>query len=191
MRLTLTNVSAALDWVFQLPREDAAMSYAPSTGDRPRTSTGGPLEPPPRMPPAPAAEPGSYEERGTTYRSVTAFIAERLLRLRSRERDVGTRWRDGDAIYRAAWIEDTGELYLVQLGPAERGGGHVELLAAGIDGDELERAFAGWLVAQDSGERSLDWLGERVRRLAEVVEHRRRGGVRSRVSTTHVPLRAA
>jgi hypothetical protein len=83
--------------------------------------------------PLPSAAAGTYEERTPTYRSVGAFVGERRQRLYSRERDMGLRWRDGTAIYRAAWIEDTGELYLVQLGTPDEGGGHVELLAAGLN----------------------------------------------------------
>jgi hypothetical protein len=125
-------------------------------------------EPPPlpfAYTPLPSAQPDSYEENGATYRSLIPFIDERRQRLYSRERDVGLRWRDGTAIYRAAWIEDTGELYLVQLGAPAEGGGHVELLAAGLEIEELEGALSGWQEAQDHGDHSLDWLRDRVRRL--------------------------
>jgi hypothetical protein len=115
--------------------------------------------------PLPSAAAGTYEERTPTYRSIGAFIGERRQRLYSRERDMGLRWREGTAIYRAAWVEDTGELYLVQLGTPDEGGGHVELLAAGLKLEELEPALAGWREAQDGGDRSLDWLRDRVRRL--------------------------
>ena len=101
----------------------------------------------------------------TTYGSITKFVYERPRRLYSRERDVGLRWRDGAALYRAAWIEDTGELYLVQLGPPDKGGGRVELLAAGVAIDDLGDAVSGWREAQDEGDHSLDWLRGRVRRL--------------------------
>jgi hypothetical protein len=113
----------------------------------------------------PSAAAGTYAERPPTYRSIGAFIGERRQRLYSRERDMGLRWRDGTAIYRAAWIEDTGELYLVQLGTPDEAGGNVELHAAGLKIEELEPALAGWREAQDGGDRSLDWLRDRVRRL--------------------------
>lgn len=57
------------------------------------------------------------------------------------------------------------ELYLAQLGTPDRGGGHVELLAAGLEFQELEEAVCGWREAQDDGDHSLDWLRDRVRRL--------------------------
>jgi hypothetical protein len=106
------------------------------------------------------------QPNSTTYDSIVEFIYERPRRLYSRERDVGLRWRDGAALFRAAWIEDTGELYLVQLGPPEAGGGHVELLAPGVAIDDLGDAVSGWREAQDEGDHSLDWLRGRVRRLA-------------------------
>ena len=113
--------------------------------------------------PLPSATAGSFEPNSATYASIVDFINERRQRLYSRERDLGLRWRDGDTIYRAAWIEDTRELYLVQLGTPDRGGGHVELLAAGLEIEELREAVAGWRDAQDDGDDSLDWLRDRVR----------------------------
>jgi hypothetical protein len=125
-------------------------------------------EPPPlpfAFTPIPGAEPDSYAADGATYPSVISFVDERRQRLYSRERDVGLRWRDGTAIYRAAWVEDTGELYLMQLGAPDEGGGHIELLAAGLEIEELEDALSGWKKAQGDGNHSLDWLRDRVRRL--------------------------
>jgi hypothetical protein len=115
--------------------------------------------------PVPSADPDSYEGNRATYRSLIPFVDERRQRLLSRERDVGLRWRDGTALYRAAWIEDTGELYLVQLGAPDEGGGHVELIAAGLEIEQVEQGLSGWQEAQDHGDHSLDWLRERVRRL--------------------------
>jgi hypothetical protein len=115
--------------------------------------------------PMPSAKAGSFELNSATYGSIIEFIDERRERLYSRERDVGLRWRASKAIYRAAWIEDTGELYVVQLGTPDQGGGHVELVAAGLEIEELEEAVPGWREAQDDGDQSLDWLRDRVRRL--------------------------
>jgi hypothetical protein len=103
--------------------------------------------------------------KNTTYGSIGDFIYRRRERLYSRERDVGLRWRDGGALHRAAWIEDTGELYLVQLGPPHEGGGRVELLVAGVELEDLEEAVSGWREAQDESEHSLEWLRDRARRL--------------------------
>ena len=113
----------------------------------------------PSLPQPPPAAPGSYA-RG--YPSLEAFLADRPERRRSREHDVGTRWRDGAALYRAAWIADTRELYLVQLGPATEGGGHVELLASDLEERDLDRALRGWREAQDTLDESLAWLRARV-----------------------------
>jgi hypothetical protein len=118
-----------------------------------------PLEPPSLI----SAEPGSYPDDGSSYPSLLEFARARLPRIHSRERDFGLRWGNGTAIYRAAWIEDTGELYIVQLGPPASGGGHVRLLAAGADLEQVERALAGWQdIIDDSA--SLNWLLDRVSR---------------------------
>ncbi|HLB21227.1 MAG TPA: hypothetical protein VK605_03915, partial [Solirubrobacteraceae bacterium] len=75
--------------------------------------------------------------RAQRYDSLTAFYAANPRRAHSRERDVGLWWRE-DAhgpLHRAAWVSDTGELYLVRLGPVEHGGGKVEILATVADGE--------------------------------------------------------
>jgi hypothetical protein len=95
------------------------------------------------------------------------FYAADPRRRASRERDVGLWWRDAadGPLHRAAWVCDTGELYLVRLGPSEEGGGEVELLARVEDGERLERALAGWRE-RCGAPRSLSWLRERARRLS-------------------------
>jgi hypothetical protein len=106
--------------------------------------------------------------RGTTrYRSIARFYAADPRRGRSRERDVGLWWRDAadGPLHRAAWVCDTGELYLVRLGPAEEGGGEVEVLARVDDGERLERALEGWRE-RCGAPRSLTWLRERARSLS-------------------------
>jgi hypothetical protein len=84
-------------------------------------------------------------------------------RARSRERDLGLRWRARDhSTYRAAWIEDTGELYSVRHGsPTE--GARVTVLAR-LDGGTLDRTLHGWRAVCDSDEPgSYEWLQERAR----------------------------
>jgi len=101
------------------------------------------------------------------YRSMARFYAADPRRRASRERDVGLWWRDAadGPLHRAAWVCDTGELYLVRLGPSEEGGGVVELLARVDDGERLERALAGWRE-RCGAPSSLSWLRERARRLS-------------------------
>jgi hypothetical protein len=97
------------------------------------------------------------------YGSLANFYKADTRRLRSRERDVGLWWRDdvGGPLHRAAWVAETGELYLVRLGPPDAGGGEVEVLAIVRDRASLERALAGW--RERCGERrSLGWLRERA-----------------------------
>jgi hypothetical protein len=103
--------------------------------------------------------------RSTRYRSLTNFYTADPRRVHSRERDVGLWWREDvdGPLHRAAWVDDTGELYLVRLGPPEQGGGEVEVLANVEDGERLDRVLEGW--RERCGEpRSLTWLRERLRR---------------------------
>jgi hypothetical protein len=97
------------------------------------------------------------------YRSLASFYTADDRRIHSRERDVGLWWREDvdGPLHRAAWVSDTGELYLVRLGSAEDGGGQVEVLATVLDGEQLEEALEGW--RERCGEpRSLSWLRERA-----------------------------
>jgi hypothetical protein len=108
-----------------------------------------------------SAQPGSYRAGSGTEDSFAAFIAADSRRLHSRERDFGLHWSEPGShrMFRAAWIEATGELYLVQLGDAGDGGGHVELLAV-FEGPALEAALSGWREAHDE-HGSLRWLRRR------------------------------
>lgn len=97
------------------------------------------------------------------YGSLGNFYTADPRRIHSRERDMGLWWREAgnDRLHRAAWIEDTGELYLVRLGPAAEGGGRAEVLARVMDVDILQDGLAGW--REHCGEPgSLSWLRERV-----------------------------
>ncbi|HMD57243.1 MAG TPA: hypothetical protein VKG82_07210 [Solirubrobacteraceae bacterium] len=102
------------------------------------------------------------------YRSLASFYKADPRRLGSRELDVGLWWRDDPTgpLHRAAWIGDTGELYLVRLGPAESGGGVVEVLAEVGERERLNAALEGW--RERCGQPcSLSWLRERARRLSD------------------------
>ena len=69
-----------------------------------------------------------------TYLSLGAFYASDPARRNSRERDVGLFWRSRQGpTYRAAWVRDTGELYLFQHALGARGGGSVHLLEPALE----------------------------------------------------------
>jgi hypothetical protein len=107
-----------------------------------------------------AADPKAKAAQG--YPSLVDFYNADPARLSSREQDVGLWWREraDGPLHRAAWIADTGELYLARLGPREEGGGGVEVLARVADADRLERMLGGW--RERCGEPgSLQWLRRR------------------------------
>jgi hypothetical protein len=117
------------------------------------------------MPEPLRAAPGTYAESAGTYASVGDFAAADPRRLTSREVDFGLRWHDpaSGATYRAAWVEATGELYVVQAGDPGTGGGHVEVLAV-TDRATIESALQG------RPERaSLAWVRRRVARLPRLA----------------------
>lgn len=97
-------------------------------------------------PPLPEAAAGSFEPSESSYQSIVAFIREDDRRMNSREYDIGLTWRDASTghTYRAAWIEATGELFVVQCGTPDDGGGHVEVLVTGCDEERLSRVLPGW-----------------------------------------------
>jgi hypothetical protein len=100
------------------------------------------------------------------YSSLADFYRADPSRLDSREVDVGLWWRqDPDGpLHRAAWVAQTGELYLVRLGAPSQGGGAVEVLARTDSRARLEEVLRGWQL--HCGEpRSLSWLRQRAARL--------------------------
>lgn len=101
-----------------------------------------------------------------TFPSLSQLYADPRRR-RSRERDMGLTWRAHDgATYRAAWIEETEELYAVQHLDGDGRGGTVRILGQ-IPAAALDGALRGWSdeVGRPS---SYEWLCWQVRR------HRRR-----------------
>lgn len=93
--------------------------------------------------------------------------AERIRRRRhSRERDFGLAWRDRrGATYRAAWVQETDELYVFRHGHPLDGGGTVEVAERCFGLGEPQTALAGYqAVCGRPG--SLGWLLERVRHSA-------------------------
>jgi hypothetical protein len=98
-----------------------------------------------------------------TYLSLGAFYSADPARRASRERDVGLWWRHPGRgpTYRAAWVQDTGEIYLVQHGLTGHGSGHVEVLARIADPRQVEAVLAGW--RDEVGKPgSLRWLRDRL-----------------------------
>jgi hypothetical protein len=85
-------------------------------------------------------------DRSDRYRSLSNFYLADPERIGSREQDVGLWWRIGahGPVYRAAWLEETGELYAARLGPVQDGEGEVQVLGRAGDRDELEQTLEGW-----------------------------------------------
>jgi hypothetical protein len=113
------------------------------------------------LPPIARADAGSFDEGEDSYRSLLDFAGADPRRGPSPERDLGLRWRDTeDRVYRAAWAAKTHELILIQLGPEESGGGHVEVLAV-ADERLVVDALDGWESVCGLAE-SAEWLRDRV-----------------------------
>ena len=113
-----------------------------------------------------AAPIASMAQTMQTYLSLGAFYAAVRRRATSRERDVGLWWRARGPLprtYRAAYVEDSGELYVMQH-EGMRGGGRVQVLRRFDSFAELHRLIAGWEgVCGESG--SIDWLTSRLGRV--------------------------
>jgi hypothetical protein len=97
------------------------------------------------------------------YTSLQAFYAADQRRHHSRERDFGLLWRGrGGATYRAAWVQETGEVYVIRHGHPDAGGGTVEVTERRFGLDELHAVVFGYEdVCGRPG--SLGWLLDRVR----------------------------
>jgi hypothetical protein len=102
-------------------------------------------------------------DRATRYQSLSNFYLADRRRRSSRERDIGLWWRVGahGPIYRAAWVRDTGELYVTRLGPLEDGGGEVVVLGRARDRSQLEEVLHGWQDVCPQPD-SMTWLLHRA-----------------------------
>lgn len=119
------------------------------------------------FPPVVRAEPGSFDEGEHNFASLVDFVNDDPRRGPSRERDIGLSWLGaGERTFRAAWVQDTGELYLVQTGNPTGGGGHVELLGCAADEPALLSNLDGWDV-RCGQPFSAEWLRTRARRRLE------------------------
>jgi hypothetical protein len=99
----------------------------------------------------------------TTYLSLGAFYAANKRRDISREHDLGLWWLGDDwhaPRFRAAWVAQTGELYLMQH-EGTTGGGRVDVVATASSLEEMERRLDGWRdVVGEWG--SVHWLRDRL-----------------------------
>src|SRR5690349_1500307 len=129
------------------------------------------------------------------FATLASFYGEDPRRAASRAVDVGLWWREGadEPLHRAAWVQATGELYAVQLGPARGGEPAVELLAVFDNEHDVEAALDGW--REHCGEpRSLAWLRRRAavaaeRPLAQAARPASRSGRAAPVVTGQPVLR--
>ena len=101
-------------------------------------------------------------ETARSYPSLGAFYTADGRRRHSRERDVGLMWRaESGHTFRAAWVQETGEVYLVKHGHPMEGGGTVDVLARRFGLGELHVALRGY--ADIVGRRgSLAWFLDRT-----------------------------
>ena len=97
-----------------------------------------------------------------SYPSLDAFYADDRRRRHSRERDIGLFWRGtGSDSFRAAWIQETGEVYLFRHGSPLEGGGTVHLLPRIFGLGELHQHLKGYAAV--CGRRdSLRWFLDRL-----------------------------
>jgi hypothetical protein len=105
-------------------------------------------------------------DRANRYQSLRNFYLADHRRRTSPERDVGLWWRVGvhGPIYRAAWVRETGELYVTRLGPPRDGSGEVVVLGRARDRGQLEDALQGWQDVCPLPD-SMTWLRHRAARL--------------------------
>ena len=97
-----------------------------------------------------------------SFPSLDAFYLDDRRRRFSRERDVGLFWRgrEGDS-FRAAWVQETSEVYLFRHGHEQDGGGTVHVLARRFGLGELHRELKGYAAV--CGRRdSLRWFLDRL-----------------------------
>jgi hypothetical protein len=101
-------------------------------------------------------------EIAQSFPSLEAFYAADSRRRYSRERDVGLIWRGArGASFRAAWVQETGEVYLFRHGHALDGGGTVDVLERRFGLGDLLSAVRGYQeVCGRPG--SLTWFLDRT-----------------------------
>lgn len=105
--------------------------------------------------------------RADRYQSLCNFYRADVRRRSSREQDIGLWWRIGanGPVYRAAWVRETGELYVTRLGRLQDGEGEVVVLGLARDRSQLEAVLEGWQDVCPQPD-SMTWLRHRAARLA-------------------------
>jgi hypothetical protein len=108
-----------------------------------------------------------FVDRAHRYQSLSNFYRADRRRRASREQDVGLWWRVGihGPVYRAAWVRETGELYITRLGALQDGTGEVEVLGQARDRSQLEEVLEGWRDVCPQPD-SMTWLRHRAAELA-------------------------
>ena len=112
---------------------------------------------------SPSSEPA---DRAIRYQSLSNFYSADSRRRSSHEQDVGLWWRVGahGPVYRAAWVSETGELYVIRLGPLQDGKGEVVVLGRAQSFSELEDVLEGWQDVCPQPD-SMTWLRHQAARL--------------------------
>jgi hypothetical protein len=105
-------------------------------------------------------------DRAIRYQSLSNFYSADSRRGASHERDVGLWWRVGalGPVYRAAWVRETGELYVTRLRPLQDGKGEVVVLGRAQSRGDLEEVLEGWQDVCPQPD-SMTWLHHRAARL--------------------------
>ena len=99
------------------------------------------------------------------------FYASDPQRARSREVGYGSLWREYAPVpnYRLGWVQNTGELYAVELSEPDERKDPVEVLGVLWSRQQVEACLAGW-SERCGGQRSLLWARDRIRNWRPVVE---------------------
>jgi hypothetical protein len=124
-------------------------------------------------------------DRANRYGSLSNFYRADSRRRSSREQDVGLWWRVGahGPVYRAAWVRDTGELYVTRLGTLQDGSGEVVVLGRARERSQLEEVLRGWQDVCPQPD-SMTWLRHRAASL-EPAEKPARSSARASLSQAH------
>ena len=109
--------------------------------------------------------------RANRYQSLSHFYRADVRRRSSLEQDVGLWWRIGanGPVYRAAWVRETGELYVTRLGRLRDGRAEVVVLGRARDRNHLEAVLDGWQDVCPQPD-SMTWLRHRAAALARPEE---------------------